>query len=105
MNVHRRERARLRHYYCSNYPAAMAMHRQANPPPLPQHFTGGGSSTMAAAAVVATDPAVVYSFFSAAEAAATTTTKDALMEVDLELGVGGFGSDGGLDLELRLGCS
>ncbi|KQJ81432.1 hypothetical protein BRADI_5g00676v3 [Brachypodium distachyon] len=87
MNVHRRERARLRHYYCSNYPAAMAMHRQANPPPLPQHFT------------------VVYSFFSAAEAAATTTTKDALMEVDLELGVGGFGSDGGLDLELRLGCS
>ncbi|KAM3412559.1 hypothetical protein ACQJBY_003964 [Aegilops geniculata] len=102
MNVHRRERARIRHYYCSAYPAApapapAAVHRDwvpnlnFSPPRCPGGDYGGGTSTATPA---------VYSFFSTA--AAAEAAKAALV-VDLELGVGGAG--GGLDLELRLGCS
>ncbi|KAM3299919.1 hypothetical protein ACQJBY_041087 [Aegilops geniculata] len=101
MNVHRRERARIRHYYCSAYsaapaPAPAAVHRDwvpnlnFSPPHYPGGDYGGTSSATPA----------VYSFFSTA--AAAEAAKAALV-VDLELGVGGGG--GGLDLELRLGSS
>ncbi|XP_051212310.1 uncharacterized protein [Lolium perenne] len=86
MNVHRRERARLRHYYS---------HRLPNLNLLPPLYCCTSNTTP-------TSPAV-YSFFSTT--AAEVATKPAALEVNLELEVGeGFG-DAGLDLELRLGCS
>jgi hypothetical protein len=88
MNVHRRERARLRHYYS---------HRLPNLNLLPPLYCYTSNTT-------ATPPAV-YSFLSTAAAEAEAATKAAALEVNLELEVGeGFG-DAGLDLELRLGCS
>ncbi|KAK3143117.1 hypothetical protein QOZ80_4BG0358600 [Eleusine coracana subsp. coracana] len=116
MNVHRRDRARLRQccssmssYYPptnSSSPLIASPHRRAaaaSPTLLPNlnfvpppHTTG--------------DPPVVYSFFSTT----TTMTKAAAaVEVNLEMGIGGVCSsrgggvaeEGGLDLELRLGCS
>ncbi|KAE8794824.1 Transcriptional regulator SUPERMAN [Hordeum vulgare] len=97
MNVHRRERAMIRHYYSSSFPVApapapAAVHRDWVPNLnfSPPHCAGGdygGTSTPAPA---------VYSFFSPAAAAEGAK---AALAVDLELGAGG------LDLELRLGCS
>uniref|UniRef100_A0A0D9W296 C2H2-type domain-containing protein n=1 Tax=Leersia perrieri TaxID=77586 RepID=A0A0D9W296_9ORYZ len=99
MNVHRRERARLRQ--CPN-PSSIVHGGRTHPlpnlnfsppsPPLPQqqeYYCSGDR------------PAVVYSFFSTT-ATAMAVTKG--LEVDLELEVGG-GIEEGLDLELRLGCS
>ncbi|KAF0931327.1 hypothetical protein E2562_004476 [Oryza meyeriana var. granulata] len=101
MNVHRRERARLRQ--CPN--PSRPCHGRAHPlpnlnfsPPPPQQqqqqYCPGDR------------PAVMYSFFS------TTMAATRVLEVDLELGVGvcsdgggGGGMEEGLDLELRLGCS
>ncbi|XP_037431878.1 uncharacterized protein LOC119298684 [Triticum dicoccoides] len=99
MNVHRWERARIRRYYCSAYPAALApaaVHRDwvpnlnFSPPRCPDGDYGGTSW--------ATPP--VYSSFSTAAGAKAA---EAALVVDLELGSEGGG--GGLDLELRLGCS
>ena len=109
MNVHRRDRARLRQ--CCSASAAHHHHSRAPLPNLnfsPPH--------RAAAA----DP-VIYSFFSTTtstttSAAAVATNKVAALEVSLELGIGvcaggGSGRGGvvveedGVDLELRLGCT
>ena len=100
MNVHRRERARLRHYY-----SCAPIHRvlpNLNFAPPPQYYCTGDTTT-----ATTTTPPAVYCFFStaAANTATSTAAKDAALEVDLELGVGGGFGDGGLDLELRLGCS
>uniref|UniRef100_A0A0E0KMQ6 C2H2-type domain-containing protein n=1 Tax=Oryza punctata TaxID=4537 RepID=A0A0E0KMQ6_ORYPU len=101
MNVHRRERARLRQCPNPNPCHGGRPHPLPNlnlsppPPPLPhqqQYYCPGDR------------PAVVYSFFSTTAAAAATKG----LEVDLELGVGvcnDGGMEEGLDLELRLGCS
>ncbi|KAL6841064.1 hypothetical protein ACP4OV_029033 [Aristida adscensionis] len=114
MNVHRRDRARLRQcYYPSSSssssslptPAAAAHRRTAAPAhPLPSrlHFSPASPPRCAAAA----EP-VVYSFFSAAT---TASAVKAAVEVDLELGIGvcgggGGAEEGGVDLELRLGCA
>jgi len=124
MNVHRRDRARLRQC-CSaasaahgpsslSSPSLMTAHHQHSRAPLPNlnfsppHLAGGGS--MAAA-----DP-LIYSFFSATTtSAAAAATNKAALEVSLELGIGVCGSgsgrggggveEDGLDLELRLGCA
>ncbi|KAG8064100.1 hypothetical protein GUJ93_ZPchr0004g38443 [Zizania palustris] len=104
MNVHRRERARLRQ--CPNNPSTACLTRaplpnlnlSPPPPPPPQYYFPGADR-----------PAIVYSFFS-------TTATTAPLEADhVELGdvVDGVCSNNGaggmeedvLDLELRLGCS
>ncbi|KAK3145273.1 hypothetical protein QOZ80_4AG0326580 [Eleusine coracana subsp. coracana] len=122
MNVHRRDRARLRQC-CSSmsyYPPitnssstliAASSHRRAaaaaaSTTLLPNlNFVPPPHTTTA-------DPPVVYSFFSTTTT--TTMTKAAAaVEVNLEMGIGGVCSsrggvvaeEGGLDLELRLGCS
>ena len=99
MNVHRRERARLRHYY-----SCAPIHRvlpNLNFAPPQYYCTSDTTAT--------TTPPAVYSFFStaAADTATSTAVKNAALVVNLELGVGGGFGDGGagLDLELRLGCS
>ncbi|CAM0947071.1 unnamed protein product [Alopecurus aequalis] len=103
MNVHRRERARLRHYY-----SCAPIHRvlpNLNFAP-PQYYCTSDTTTT-------TTPRAVYSFFStaAADTATSTAVKDDAVEVNFDLGVaggfgdGGGGGDGGLDLELRLGCA
>uniref|UniRef100_A0A0E0P5B5 C2H2-type domain-containing protein n=1 Tax=Oryza rufipogon TaxID=4529 RepID=A0A0E0P5B5_ORYRU len=95
MNVHRRERARLRQFPNPRPHPLPNLNLSPPPPPPPpppqqqQCYCPGDR------------PAIVYSFFSTA-AAAMAATKG--LEVDLELGVGG-GMEEGLDLELRLGCS
>ncbi|GJN12084.1 hypothetical protein PR202_ga30329 [Eleusine coracana subsp. coracana] len=120
MNVHRRDRARLRQCCSSmmSYPPtnsstliAASSHRRAaaaaaSPTLLPNlNFVPPPHTTTA-------DPPVVYSFFSTTTT--TTMTKAAAaVEVNLEMGIGGVCSsrggvvaeEGGLDLELRLGCS
>lgn len=95
MNVHRRERARLRQ--CSHNPnhRAPLPHLNFSPP----HCDGDGGATPTAGPVV-------YNFFSNTTSAATTKA----LEVSLELGVGMCNAAAGaieedLDLELRLGCS
>jgi hypothetical protein len=111
-NVHRRDRARLRQC-CHNHLIAAHHHRRPpGAPPLPSlnflppHCAGG---------VVATTTAepVVYSFFSTTSTSpAAAAMKAAVVGVNLDLGIAGGGVssrggiiEGGLDLELRLGCS
>jgi hypothetical protein len=121
MNVHRRDRARLRqccsaasaaHGPSSSLPSPSLMtahHQHSRAPPLPNlNFSPPHRA--------AADP-VIYSFFSATttSAAAAATNKAAALEVSLELGIGVCGSgsgrgaglveEDGLDLELRLGCA
>jgi hypothetical protein len=106
MNVHRRDRARLRQCYPSHLIAAAHHHHRraaAAAPPLPNlnflppHCAGDTT----------TEPVpVVYSFLSTSATAAVK----AAVGVNLDLGIGGgicgdAAEDGGLDLELRLGCS
>ena len=124
MNVHRRDRARLRQC-CSAASAAhgpsslpspslMTAHHQHSRAPLPNlhfsppHRAAGGS-------MASSDP-VIYSFFSATTtSAAAAATNKAALEVSLELGIGvcdsgsarggGVVEEDGLDLKLRLGCA
>ncbi|XP_062227297.1 zinc finger protein 11-like [Phragmites australis] len=91
MNVHRRDRARLRQ--CCSASAYTSSLR-----PLPNlNFSP------------TTSEPVVYRFFSATTSATAAATK-AAFEVNLELGIGVCSGGGdieedGLDLELRLGCA
>ncbi|WVZ83926.1 hypothetical protein U9M48_031020 [Paspalum notatum var. saurae] len=122
MNVHRRDRARLRQCCTAAHPASLPVpagpgtmthhqqHRSAAP--LPNlNFSPPHCASAAAAA----EP-VIYSFFTTTtSAAAAAVTKAAALEVSLELGIGVCGGSGGrggvvdaddgLDLELRLGCA
>jgi hypothetical protein len=122
MNVHRRDRARLRQCCSASAaahpsaslpsPALTARHQHSRAPIpnlnfSPQHCAAGGS--MAAA-----DP-VIYSLFSTTTSSSTAVATKAAVEVSLELGIGvcgrssgrggGVVEDDGLDLELRLGCA
>jgi len=109
MNVHRRDRARLRQC-CSpaTYPSSLPSPSLAAPhqhrAPLPNL---NYSPPHCAAPTAAAEP-VIYSFFSTT----TSTVSAAALEVSLELGIGVCGRGGeavelaeGLDLELRLGCA
>ncbi|KAJ1270120.1 hypothetical protein BS78_06G030400 [Paspalum vaginatum] len=117
MNVHRRDRARLRQC-CTAHPASLPVvpgpsliaHHQHRAP-LPNLNLSPPHCASAAGA----EP-VIYSFFSTTTtSAAAAATKAAALEVSLELGIGVCGSGGrgsgvldeddGLDLELRLGCA
>ncbi|KAF7106952.1 hypothetical protein CFC21_107654 [Triticum aestivum] len=104
MNVHRRDRARLRH---------------GSPPPPPQlAAAAGGSPNPRRAAAAAAIPNLNYpppppapqpSLYNERSSAAAADTR--ALELSLELGLeAGVQSctkeeDDGLDLELRLGCS
>ncbi|KAL5215076.1 hypothetical protein ABZP36_004228 [Zizania latifolia] len=105
MNVHRRERARLRQ--CPNNPSPACLTRAPlpnlnfsppPPPPPPQYYFPGADR-----------PAIVYSFFSSTTtttSAATTALEVDHVEVELGVGVcsnGAGGMEDDLDLELRLG--
>lgn len=104
MNVHRWDRAML--IQCSSL-----RHLAASlPGPNPSHgLTQSLNLSPPHCAVddgdsAADKPPVIYSFFSTSCSAATKA-----LEVNLELGVGacsnGDGTEDGLDLDLRLGCS
>ncbi|TVU07130.1 hypothetical protein EJB05_47172, partial [Eragrostis curvula] len=113
MNVHRRDRARLRQC-CSAYAAAAASLQGHTPSQLiaaHHHRTAPSPLPNLNLLPPTTAEPVVYSFFSTAAAAAM---KAAAVEVNLDLGIGGGAcsrgggvadQEGGLDLELRLGCS
>ncbi|CAL5018300.1 unnamed protein product [Urochloa decumbens] len=124
MNVHRRDRARLRQCCSPAWPSsslpAGPNHLAASPHPQQHHRAPlpnlNCSPLHCAAAGAASEAPVIYSFFSTTAAASSTTvaaaTKAAAFEVSLELGIGVCGGRGGeameeegLDLELRLGCS
>ncbi|XP_034606041.1 uncharacterized protein [Setaria viridis] len=119
MNVHRRDRARLRQccpaWTSSSLPsttnmAAAAPQQHRDPLPnlnySPPHCAGGPTA--------AAEAPVIYSFFSTATSTvvAAATKPTTTLEVSLELGIGvcgGHSGEGlaeeGLDLELRLGCA
>jgi hypothetical protein len=124
MNVHRRDRARLRQCCPAAWPSSSqlpsptnlqaAAAPQQHRAPLPN--LNHSPPQLAGGVTAAAEAPVIYSFFStatstvvAAAAKPTTTT----LEVSLELGIGvcggsrsGEGSaEEGLDLELRLGCA
>ncbi|PUZ46329.1 hypothetical protein GQ55_7G060500 [Panicum hallii var. hallii] len=110
MNVHRRDRARLRQC-CPAYPSPLP---SSNPQAAPHQHRAplpnlNYSPPHCAAAPAATAEPVIYSFFSTTTS--TTTVAAAALEVSLELGIGVCGRGGGaveeegLDLELRLGCA
>ncbi|KAL6650305.1 hypothetical protein ACP70R_009230 [Stipagrostis hirtigluma subsp. patula] len=112
MNVHRRDRARLRQCYAAYHPSPLprpvnptTRHRAVSPLPnlnfLPPHCAGAAASTA--------EP-VVHSFFSTTTAAgASPTSKAFAVSLDLGIGVCGCGSGAPeehvVDLELRLGCA
>ncbi|OEL32294.1 hypothetical protein BAE44_0006686 [Dichanthelium oligosanthes] len=112
MNVHRRDRARLRQC-CPAYPSSlpspnMASAHQHRAPLLPN--LNYSPPHCAAGPTAAAEP-VIYSFFSTTTSTVAAATKQATLEVSLELGIGVCGRAGeaveeeGLDLELRLGCA
>ncbi|CAL5033660.1 unnamed protein product [Urochloa decumbens] len=122
MNVHRRDRARLRQCCSPAWPSSLAAgpnHLAAAPYPEQQHRAPlpnlNCSPPHCAAAGTAAEVAapVIYSFFSTtASGTVDAAAKAAAFEVSLELGIGVCGGRGreaveeeGLDLELRLGCS
>ncbi|CAN6275223.1 unnamed protein product [Urochloa humidicola] len=112
MNVHRRDRARLRQCCPAAWPSSSLLpgpnhlpappHPQQHRAPLPNL----NCSPPHCAAAEAAAP-VIYSFFSTA--ASTTVAAAATFEVSLELGIGvrscEAAEEEGLDLELRLGCA
>ncbi|CAN6242525.1 unnamed protein product [Urochloa humidicola] len=123
MNVHRRDRARLRQCCSPAWPSSLPLpgpnhlaappHPQQRRAPLPNLNC---SPPHCAAGTAAEAAPVIYSFFSTTAAsttvAAATTKAAATFEVSLELGIGVCGGRGsetveeeGLDLELRLGCA
>ncbi|KAF8650238.1 hypothetical protein HU200_063993 [Digitaria exilis] len=113
MNVHRRDRARLRqccpapYVPSSSLPTPSLLASQQHRAPLPNL-----NYSPPHCAAAPEPPPVIYSFFST-----TTSTSmvgvatKATLEVSLELGIGVCGRGGeaveeeGLDLELRLGCA
>ena len=105
MNVHRRDRARLRQCYSAYHPSPLP-----NPSPTTHHRSPAPLPNLNfyPPPHCNAEP-VIYSFFSATVSATTPATK-AAFEVDLELEIGPVCSGGdpaeedGLDLELRLGC-
>lgn len=115
MNVHRRDRARLRQCCPAMYPPPgaagliVAAHHRAVAAAAPPHHHPRLPNLNFVPPHATAEPPVVYSFFSAATA--TAAMKAAAVEVNLDLGMGGVcnrggvAEDGGLDLELRLGCS
>ncbi|CAN6227289.1 unnamed protein product [Urochloa humidicola] len=123
MNVHRRDRARLRQCCSPAWPSSLPLpggpNHLAAPPPHPQQRRAplpnlNCSPPHCAGAAAAEAAPVIYSFFSttASTTVAAATTKAPTFEVSLELGIGVCGGRGGeaveeegLDLELRLGCA
>nr|CAB3483950.1 unnamed protein product [Digitaria exilis] len=111
MNVHRRDRARLRqccpaaYVPSSSLPTPSLLASRQHKAPLPNL-----NYSPPHCAAVPEPPPVIYSFFSTTTSTVGVATK-ATLEVSLELGIGVCGrgceavEEEGLDLELRLGCA